>query len=358
MAHIQLKDIGQSYDKENKQFVLRNINIDFKDGVSYALLGPSGCGKSTLLNIISGLITPTEGQVIVDGQDMTNVFTSKRHIAQVFQFPVVYDTMTVYENFAFPLKNHHYPEEKIQARVEKIAKMLDLTDSLHEKANNLSADVKQKISLGRSLVREDVNVIMFDEPLTVIDPHLKWEILIKLKEIHNKVSSTLIYVTHDQTEALAFADEVIVVHDGEIVQIGTPTELFKQSNHSFVGHFIGSPGMNIIVCDKHNDTLFCLGLTIHTTKIDNDKIYELGIRPEYIHFSEKGLLATIQKVQNLGRMKILSIQVNGISLKMVIREFEEIPDKPYITFAKSAIHLFQNHWLINEPIQLEGIHNE
>src|SRR5207244_2130331 len=163
--------------------------------------------------------------------------------------PVIYDTMTVYDNLAFPLRNRGTAPADVDRRVREIAGMLELDRMLQKRASGLTADGKQKISLGRGLVRSDVNVIMFDEPLTVIDPHLKWVLRSKLRELHHKIGRTMIYVTHDQTEALTFADEVVVMKDGEIVQIGTPVDLFEKPRHTFVGHFIGSPGMNAVPCE-------------------------------------------------------------------------------------------------------------
>ena len=164
----------------------------------------------------------------------------------MFQFPVIYDTMTVGENLAFPLKNRGVPKPEIDARVAEIARLLDLTPYLARKATRLTADAKQKISLGRGLVRSDVAAVLFDEPLTVIDPELKWQLRSKLKALHRELDLTMIYVTHDQTEALTFADTVVVMHDGRVVQSGTPAELFDKPEHTFVGYFIGSPGMNIV----------------------------------------------------------------------------------------------------------------
>ncbi len=164
----------------------------------------------------------------------------------MFQFPVIYDTMTVGQNLAFPLKNRGVPKAEIDARVAEIARLLDLTPDLNRKATRLTADAKQKISLGRGLVRSDVAAVLFDEPLTVIDPELKWQLRSKLKALHRDLDLTMIYVTHDQTEALTFADTVVVMHDGRVVQSGTPAELFEKPAHTFVGYFIGSPGMNIV----------------------------------------------------------------------------------------------------------------
>jgi len=244
MASITLREVRHSYvanPLSPEDWALKQLTLELADGGAYALLGPSGCGKTTLLNLISGLLHPTEGTILFDGLDVTDATPEARNIAQVFQFPVIYDTMTVYDNLAFPLRNRGVTVPDIDRRVREIAEMLELDDMLKRRAAGLTADGKQKISLGRGLVRSDVNVIMFDEPLTVIDPHLKWVLRSKLKELHHKIRRTMIYVTHDQTEALTFADQVVVMKDGEIVQIGSPVDLFERPRHTFVGHFIGFP---------------------------------------------------------------------------------------------------------------------
>ncbi|OPX40503.1 MAG: ABC transporter ATP-binding protein, partial [Desulfobacteraceae bacterium 4484_190.3] len=247
MARIELHEIAHSYHRDPKgpeDYALKRIHNVWEDGGAYALLGPSGCGKTTLLNIISGLVVPTKGKVLYDGKDVSKLPPEKRNIAQVFQFPVLYDTMSVFNNLAFPLRNRGMDEGSIKARVLEVAEILELTPFLNRRAAGLAADGKQKISLGRGLVRSDVAAILFDEPLTVIDPQMKWELRCKLKEIHEQLKLTFIYVTHDQTEALTFADKVAVMFEGEIVQIGSPQDLFENPEHRFVGYFIGSPGMN------------------------------------------------------------------------------------------------------------------
>src|SRR5918911_823070 len=247
MARIDLVDLAHSYsgnDAAPESFALKPVTMTWRQGGAYALLGPSGCGKTTLLNLISGIVTPSRGKIMFDGVDITPLSTQKRNIAQVFQFPVIYDTMTVGQNLAFPLQNRGVPKAEVEARVRQIADLLDLTFYLDRKATRLTADAKQKISLGRGLVRSDVAAVLFDEPLTVIDPELKWQLRSKLKALHRELDLTMIYVTHDQTEALTFADTVVVMHDGRVVQSGTPAELFEKPAHTFVGYFIGSPGMN------------------------------------------------------------------------------------------------------------------
>jgi glycerol transport system ATP-binding protein len=238
MARIELAGLAHSYTPHPSRpsdYALRPMDMTWDDGGAYALLGPSGCGKTTLLNIISGLVKPSQGRVLFDGKDVTNLPTEARNIAQVFQFPVIYDTMTVGENLAFPLKNRGWKQADINKRVSQIAEILELSGELKHRASGLTADAKQKISLGRGLVRPDVAAVLFDEPLTVIDPHLKWLLRRKLKEIHHELKLSLIYVTHDQIEALTFADQVVVMTEGEVVQIGSAQQLFEEPAQTFVG---------------------------------------------------------------------------------------------------------------------------
>ncbi|HET6828606.1 MAG TPA: ABC transporter ATP-binding protein, partial [Ramlibacter sp.] len=257
MARIAL-DLAHAYrpnPREDSDFALLPLKITFEDGGAYALLGPSGCGKTTMLNIISGLLAPSHGSVSFDGKDVTLASPQERNIAQVFQFPVIYDTMTVAENLAFPLRNRRMPQAQISKRVGEIAEMLELSGQLNQRAAGLAADAKQKISLGRGLVRPDVSAVLFDEPLTVIDPHLKWQLRRKLKQIHHELKLTLIYVTHDQVEALTFAEQVVVMTRGRVVQKGSADALFEKPQHTFVGHFIGSPGMNFLPVRATGDSL-------------------------------------------------------------------------------------------------------
>jgi len=354
MAKITLDKIRHSYDanaRADEDFALKEIDAVWDDGGAYALLGPSGCGKTTLLNIISGLLTPTHGAVLFDDIDVTMTRTSERQIAQVFQFPVVYDTMTVYDNLAFPLRNRGVPEDKIRARVQEIAKMLDLEGMLRQRAAKLSADGKQKISLGRGLVRADVNVIMFDEPLTVIDPHLKWLLRSKLKELHQQVGATMIYVTHDQTEALTFADQVVVMYDGTVVQVGTPVELFEKPKHTFVGHFIGSPGMNVLPCELVGGQAIFAGAALRTaseTASGDGAVLEIGVRPEFVRFDDGGFPVEIVKVDDLGRYRIVEVVREGHSIKMIAGEDAHIPSQsPRVSFEPEHTRIYADGWVVS-----------
>ena len=353
MAKITLKNLSHSYlskQSSNEDWALRDINIDWKDGGAYALLGPSGCGKTTLLNIISGLLRPTKGEVLFDDKDMTSLNPVERDIAQIFQFPVIYDTMTVYNNLAFPLKNRGLSEIEIDTKVKEIGEMLELTSTLHNKASGLTADGKQKISLGRGLVRSDVNVIMFDEPLTVIDPHLKWVLRSKLKELHQKINRTMIYVTHDQIEALTFADQVVVMHEGQIVQTGTPVELFEKPKHTFVGHFIGSPGMNILPCVIENGQINFGGKILPNkinTKKNNFKTTQVGIRPEFINFSKDGIEVKIKRVSDTGRHKVVDAECSSGNIKILANSSTKIPSgSTHITFDQKYTFAYGDNWII------------
>ena len=353
MAKITLKNLSHSYlTKQNNDadWALRGVDIDWKDGGAYALLGPSGCGKTTLLNIISGLLKPTEGTVLFDDKDVTTLNPVERDIAQIFQFPVIYDTMTVYDNLAFPLKNRGLSETEIDIKVKEIGEMLELTSTLNNKASGLTADGKQKISLGRGLVRSDVNVIMFDEPLTVIDPHLKWVLRSKLKELHQKINRTMIYVTHDQIEALTFADQVVVMHEGQIVQTGTPVELFEKPKHTFVGHFIGSPGMNILPCEIKNGQINFEGKVLPTNtsiKKSNFDKTQVGIRPEFINFSNDGIAVKVKRVSDTGRHKVIDTECGSGSIKILASQSTQIPSgSAYITFDQKYTYAYGDNWII------------
>ena len=355
MSKITLNELSHSYlqsQSKDEDWAIRNVNIDWEDGGAYALLGPSGCGKTTLLNIISGLIIPTRGKILFNDEDITEKNPVERNIAQIFQFPVIYDTMTVFENLAFPLRNRKIPEEEITRKVNEIAEMLELTPTLHNRASGLTADGKQKISLGRGLVRSDVNVIMFDEPLTVIDPHLKWVLRSKLKELHQKIKRTMIYVTHDQTEALTFADQVVVMHEGQIVQTGTPVELFEKPKHTFVGHFIGSPGMNILPCEINKGLVAVNGTKIETSnsKIDNSNFskMEIGVRPEFISFNKEGLPVKILNVSNTGKNKIIETESDSGKIKLITKASEKIPEgSAFLTFKKEYTYVYGDNWIVD-----------
>ncbi|WP_273204102.1 ABC transporter ATP-binding protein [Marinobacter subterrani] len=364
MAEIQLKSLAHSYSDTPEgpdDYAIRHLDHVWDKGGAYALLGPSGCGKSTMLNIISGLLQPSEGDVLFDGKRVNELSPRDRNIAQVFQFPVIYDSMTVFDNLAFPLRNNGVEASRVKARVHEIAEVLEIQDKLYKKAKNLTADEKQKVSMGRGLVREDVSAILFDEPLTVIDPQLKWKLRRKLKQIHEQFDITMVYVTHDQLEASTFADKIAVMYGGQIVQFGTPTELFERPNHTFVGFFIGSPGMNLIEVQRCPRGV-CFGSIVvpldewqvevlQRQKTSNLKI---GIRPEFVEVSDQAtdetFEATVLDVEDLGTYKIVTVELGHETLKArQNEEFEaEIGGVVHLSFPKQWLMLYVDEFLIKE----------
>ncbi|GAA4061485.1 ABC transporter ATP-binding protein [Nonomuraea soli] len=345
MADIRLEEVGHRYTDD---WAVRPMTWTWRSGRAYALLGPSGCGKTTLLNIISGLLTPTQGRVYFDDRDVTSVPTAGRDIAQVFQFPVLYEEMSVYNNLAFPLRNRKYPRKEVDERVRRVASLLGLEEHLGRRARRLDAGRQQIVSLGRGLVRSGVAAVLLDEPLTVVDPALKWTLRSKLKEIHRDTGHTLIYVTHDQTEALTFADEVVVLKDGAIVQSGTPEELFLSPAHEFVGHFIGSPGMNMLPATVVDGEVriggACVGRaaglplpgergapgstgtagSVITGPVPGPRSAQampisagpvrLGVRPEFVRLGGSGLSARVTGVDDLGAYLLVHAEVDGHAL--------------------------------------------
>ncbi len=354
MAKITLDNLAHSYlpnPASEDDYALKELNHDWVDGEAYALLGSSGCGKSTLLNIISGLLHPSQGRILFDDKDVTHAPTAARNIAQVFQFPVVYDTMTVRDNLAFPLRNRGRDEAYVAERVQEIARMIGMEDQLNRKARGLTADAKQKISLGRGMVRKDVNALLFDEPLTVIDPHMKWELRTQLKQLHHDFGHTMIYVTHDQTEALTFADKVVVMYDGRVVQIGTPQELFERPDHTFVGYFIGSPGMNLFDARIAGSTA-----RVGDVSVELGSVYEpgrgkvqIGIRPEFVRLAAggEGIPAEVRRVEDVGRHKIARLSVGGKPVNVILSESQTVPaGADRITFDPKGINVYENDWRV------------
>ena len=357
MAKITLDNLAHSYlpnPTSEDDFALKQLDHDWVDGEAYALLGSSGCGKSTLLNIISGLLTPSQGRILFDGQDVTRAPTAERNIAQVFQFPVVYDTMTVRENLAFPLKNRGADPKYVAQRVQQIGAMIGMEAELDRKARGLTADAKQKISLGRGMVREDVNALLFDEPLTVIDPHMKWELRTQLKKLHHEFGHTMIYVTHDQTEALTFADKVVVMYDGRVVQIGTPEELFETPEHTFVGYFIGSPGMNVIPAQVQGDKAYVNGSYVQLGRgyAPLDGKVEIGVRPEFATLSDsEGLPVKIRRIEDVGRHKIIRAEFFGSDINIIANEGTPISaDMNRVSFDPAHVNVYANDWRVKGEV--------
>ena len=360
MAEIRLEQIAHAYGARaatSSDYALKRIDHCWDDGGAYALLGPSGCGKSTLLNVMSGLLLPSEGRVLLDGDDVTHRPTEARNIAQVFQFPVTYDTMSVFDNLAFPLRNRGLAEAAVRERVGEIADALSLGSVLNTKARTLAPDLKQMISLGRGLVREDVAAILFDEPLTMVDPQLKWTLRRQLKQLHQQFNRTMIYVTHDQTEALSFADRVAVMSDGRIVQVGTPRELFERPAHTFVGYFIGSPGMNVLPATVEGNSAHVGGCTIELAQPYGevgDKAVQIGVRPEFARLTtdddaaETGLPVVVKRIEDVGKYRVARTQFREHEVNVIVPEGVAISDRANkVVFDNQYVNVYADGWVLD-----------
>lgn len=354
MARIELEDVAHRYDSD-AAWALDGLNHTFRDGSASAILGPSGCGKTTLLSILSGLLRPTRGALRIDGRDVTVLPPRERRIAQVFQFPVVYEAMTVFQNLAFPLRNAGMAPGETRTRVEATAELLGLSAQLDRQAKALSAGEQQLVSLGRGLVRSDTAALLLDEPLTVIDRLRRWEIRQKLRQVHQQTNATLVYVTHDQTEALTFADEVAVMNDGRILQVGTPRELFEHPQHTFVGHFIGSPGMNFLPCRLAGQEVVVDDVRL---PIDRGGIaeaiegeLELGIRPEFLELASRPLAGAaavrIRSVTQLGDHHLVEVALGERSLRVRVPEGAPVPtEQGFLRFPPEWIRLYRDGRLL------------
>ena len=286
MATLQLKNIHKSFKETN---VIRGVDLDIKDKEFVVFVGPSGCGKSTLLRMIAGLEDVTSGEILIDDELVNDLPPIKRKIAMVFQSYALYPHMTVFDNIAFPLNMEKRSKSEIKAKVEEAAESLKLTDRLTHKPGQLSGGQRQRVAIGRAIVRKP-KIFLFDEPLSNLDAALRIDMRLELQELHERLQSTMIYVTHDQVEAMTMADKIVVLKDGIVEQVGSSMELYHHPADQFVATFIGAPAMNLVEGT-------CTGTNSDSVKIRIDDIGEwdlpvdcqhtqvgekltLGIRPE------------------------------------------------------------------------------
>lgn len=292
MAQLQLKDIRKTY-KNAPEETLKGINIHIRSGEFLILVGPSGCGKSTLMNSIAGLESLSGGSIAIDGREITSVPPKDRDIAMVFQSYALYPTMTVRENIAFGLKIRRQPKDEIAAEVNRVATLLQIEPLLDKKPSQLSGGQQQRVAMGRALARRP-KIYLFDEPLSNLDAKLRVEMRTEIKRLHQRLNTTIVYVTHDQIEAMTLADRIAVIKDGELLQLGTPKEVYETPCTQFVASFIGSPAMSFIpitvtrteqglgaqVTGANGENLF-LPLPVSLSSYTGQQV-TLGIRPEHI----------------------------------------------------------------------------
>ena len=301
MARIELKNVEKAFGKVT---VIKPLNLDIRDGEFVVFVGPSGCGKSTLLRLIAGLEDTTAGIIEIDGKDSTHIPPAQRGLAMVFQSYALYPHMTVRKNIAFPMRMAKLPRAEQERRIELAASALNLTEYLDRRPGQLSGGQRQRVAIGRAIVREP-SAFLFDEPLSNLDAALRVGMRVEITELHKRLDTTMIYVTHDQVEAMTMADKIVVLRDGVIEQVGSPLELYKKPDNLFVAEFIGSPKMNIIKGAIANQ------MDAHT----------LGIRPEHINIStENGLWkGTVGVAEHLGSDTFFRVHIDELDTPLTVR---------------------------------------
>lgn len=348
MASVTIDSVIKRFGKTE---VLHGVDLQITDGEFVVLVGPSGCGKSTLLRMIAGLEQVSEGEIRINGQVVNDMPPKKRDIAMVFQNYALYPHMKVYDNMAFSLKIQKMSPQKIREQVEKSAKILGLTDFLDRYPRQLSGGQRQRVAMGRAIVRRP-QVFLFDEPLSNLDAKLRVQMRTEIKALHSQLSTTSIYVTHDQIEAMTMADRIVVMHDGWVSQVGTPLELYDFPDNLFVAGFIGSPAMNFIegtiratinTCYVEAKDQSRLPLSDIWLPEDGRKIV-YGIRPEHLNMGkdDSGVPVTVSVVEPTGSETLIISDFAGIRLHAIFRERHtfKLGETIYLQPTLSKIHLF------------------
>jgi len=325
MGHISLRQITKSFGETE---VIRPLDLEIEDGEFIVFVGPSGCGKSTLLRLIAGLEDVTSGTIEIDGRNATEVPPAKRGLAMVFQSYALYPHMSVRKNIAFPLKMAGIDKAEIDRKVEDAARILNLTDYLHRRPGQLSGGQRQRVAIGRAIVREPA-AFLFDEPLSNLDAALRVNMRLEISELHNSLETTMIYVTHDQIEAMTMADRIVVLHAGRIEQVGTPLELYSSPRNVFVAGFIGSPKMNFI----------------EGPEAARHDAHTLGIRPEHMALSttDGAWKGRVSVSEHLGSDTFLHVQTESVGT-LTARADGEFPvrhgDTVWLTPQEDKLHRF------------------
>jgi multiple sugar transport system ATP-binding protein len=340
MASAAFRGVSKVFDGGVR--ALSDLDLEAGEGEFLVLVGPSGCGKSTALRILGGLETPTTGRVFIGGRDVTDVEPRDRDVAMVFQNYALYPHMSVMDNMAFSLKMRKVPGEEIRSRVSQAASVLGIGDLLSRKPRELSGGQRQRVAVGRAIVRKPA-VFLFDEPLSNLDARLRVQMRGELGILHERLGSTMIYVTHDQVEAMTLGQRILVLRDGIVQQIAPPMELYLRPANVFVAGFIGSPSMNIFDVTVTGGRAALEGGQVVADGIGApDGRYRLGIRPEHI-VAGGGLAAIVRMVETLGNEKILHLDLCGIPAVMRAEpSVEASPGQPFgVAFERPGIHLFR-----------------
>ena len=325
MGSIALKQVSKDFDQVS---VIPSIDLEIDDGEFVVFVGPSGCGKSTLLRLIAGLEDVTSGVIEIDGKDATTVPPAKRGLAMVFQSYALYPHMSVRRNIAFPLKMARFDKEEIERRVEAAAKVVNLSDYLDRRPGQLSGGQRQRVAIGRAIVREP-EAFLFDEPLSNLDAALRVNMRLEISELHQQLKTTMIYVTHDQVEAMTMADKIVVLDAGRVEQVGSPLELYRSPQNLFVAGFIGSPKMNFI----------------SGAEAARRDAMTIGIRPEHISLSTEAgdWQGTVGVAEHLGSDTFLHVTADGVGA-LTVRAGGEFGvsygDRIYLSPQADKIHRF------------------
>lgn len=347
MARIELKNVVKRYGSVD---VLRDVNLDIQDGEFIVLVGPSGCGKSTLLRMIAGLEPITSGEFLIDGERMNDVRPRDRDIAMVFQSYALYPHMDVARNMGFSMEIRKNPISERISRVKQAAETLGLTALIERRPKALSGGQRQRVAMGRAIIR-DPRAFLFDEPLSNLDAALRVEMRLEIARLHKKLGATMIYVTHDQVEALTLADRIVVLNGGDIQQVGSPLDLYERPANKFVAQFIGSPTMNIIQIDNGvsgdltTDKAGKTPQSLPNSLIpDGLGAAELGIRPEHFDIVDKGdLTGVVDVVERLGSDTNIYLKIDGIG-HLMVRKHGNIPvrsgERVALRIQPENIHLF------------------
>ncbi len=340
MASVNIRDVVKAYHQAQ---VIHGVNVDIDDGEFVVLVGPSGCGKSTLLRMIAGIETISDGKIFIGDRVINTVSPKDRDIAMVFQSYALYPHMTVAENMGFSLKLRGEGKESRQKKVEAAAAILNLSHLLNRLPRQLSGGQRQRVAMGRAIVREP-QVFLFDEPLSNLDAQLRVSMRTEIKALHQRLKTTMVYVTHDQIEAMTLADKIVVMRNGFVEQVGTPLELYDRPLNRFVAGFIGSPSMNFLNGSLKDDRILLGGSTIgEVSRMLGDQDVLCGIRPEHIRIGGEGSLRLIVEViEPTGAETIVQGTIGGQSVTCTFRERLDVRPggEIAITVDPGCVHLF------------------
>ena len=314
MGNVTIRNLRKSYGSIE---IIHGLSIDIEESEFVALVGPSGCGKSTLLRMIAGLEPINDGTIAISDRIVNNLPPSERDIAMVFQTYALYPHKSVAENMGFALKVANTDKAEIKRRVQEAAEILGLTEYLDRKPRHLSGGQRQRVAMGRAIVR-DPQVFLFDEPLSNLDAKLRVQMRTEIKQLHQRLKTTTVFVTHDQIEAMTLADRIVVMQNGHIEQVGTPLELYDHPINEFVATFIGAPSMNLLAGKLENNTL-SVGTQRYPGPDGNENI-NLGVRPEHLILSNDGLPMTVKVVEPTGSETMVFLDFEGQNVVAVFRE--------------------------------------